>query len=153
MKNTEKKLLGKNKYLLLGIGFLIGLGLLFYGNFGAKDKANDAESLPEAQAYRETLKEEIGQLCRQVEGVGKVTVLVSLEGGYEYVYARDEDGDCVSIGSGSGKTAAIENVLPPRIAGVGIVCDGGENAAVREALTALLSAALNIGANKIYITS
>ena len=49
MKNTEKKLLGKNKYLLLGIGFLIGLGLLFYGNFGAKDKANDAESLPEME--------------------------------------------------------------------------------------------------------
>ncbi len=153
MKN-EKKLLGRKKYLLLGALFLFGLALLFYSGVGSSgEEVGEAERTPEAEAYRKELTEEIVQLCRQVKGVGKTTVLVSLSGGYEYVYARDDDGDCLSVGSGSGKQAVVENILPPRISGIGIVCDGGGNAAVREELTALLSAALGIGANKIYITS
>ncbi len=153
MKN-EKKPLGRKKYLILGVLFLFGLVLLFYGSFGGTvGEENEGENTPEAEAYRAKLTEEIGLLCRQVKGVGKATVLVSLSGGYEYVYARDEDGDCVSVGSGSKKEAVVENILPPRISGIGIVCDGGDSAAVREELTALLSAALGIGANKIYITS
>jgi stage III sporulation protein AG len=109
--------------------------------------------LPTAEGYRRELTQEIEDLCEKVQGVGRVTVLVSLEGGYEYVYAKDADGDCVSIGSGSGKQAVVQNILPPKLLGVGIVCDGGENAACRAALTELLSAALGIGSNKIYITS
>lgn len=153
MKN-EKKPIGRKKYWILGVLFLFGLALLFCGNFATSGTAeHEPQELPQTEAYRERLAAEIGALCRQVKGVGKVTVLVSLSGGYEYIYARDEDGDCISVGSGSQKEAVVENVLPPRIAGVGIVCDGGNNAAVREQLTALLSAALGIGANKIYITS
>ena len=109
--------------------------------------------MEELKDLRTELTEEIEALCCRVKGVGKVTVLVSLEGGYEYVYARDADGDCVSIGSGSSKQAVVENVLPPRLMGVGIVCEGGDNAALKAELIALLSAALGIGANKIYITS
>lgn len=149
----EKKLLGKKKFLILGALFLLGLVLLFWGGFD--EEAPAAIEVPQmsAEDYRAKLTQEIELLCRGVRGVGRVTALVSLSGGYEYVYARDGEGDCVSVGSGSKKEAVVENILPPKIAGVGIVCDGGENAAVREALVSLLTAALGIGANKIYITS
>ncbi|MBE6662381.1 MAG: hypothetical protein E7606_03755 [Ruminococcaceae bacterium] len=154
MEKENKKPLGKKKYLLLGLLFALGLSLLlFSGTSAGKETASDSEDLPDAEAYRLALTKEVEALCRQVKGVGRATVLVSLSGGYEYVYARDGDGDCVSVGSGSGKQAVVESILPPRIAGIGIVCEGGGNAAVREALTALLSAALGVGTNKIYITS
>lgn len=153
MNKEQKKPLGKKKYLLLGLGFVFGLLLLLYGSFGTKSESDTADALPTAQEYRRELTAEIEALCSRVSGVGKVTVLVSLEGGYEYVYAKDADGDCVSIGSGSNKQAVVQNILPPKLLGVGIVCDGGEDAATRAALTELLSAALGIGANKIYITS
>ena len=149
-----KQVLGKKKYLILGVLFLLGLLLLFWDGGGeTSEKAEEASLAVSAEDYRARLTEEIGVLCRGVRGVGQATVLVSLSGGYEYVYARDGDGDCVGFGSGSRKEAVVENILPPQIAGIGIVCDGGGNAAVREALTELLSAALGIGANKIYITS
>lgn len=154
MEKMGKRPLGKKKLWLLGALFLVGLGLLFYGGFGTQNakESETAEGL-DAEAYRRTLTEEITGLCRQVEGVGRATVMVSLCGGYEYVYARDADGDCLSVGSGSGKQAVVESVLPPVISGVGIVCEGGDSVAVKRELTALLSAALGIGANKIYITS
>lgn len=154
MEKEPKKPLGQKKYLLLGLLFVLGLCLLVLGGSSAgKVASGKEEALPDAESYRLALTEEVEALCRQVKGVGHATVLVSLAGGYEYVYARDGDGDCVSVGSGSGKQAVVESVLPPRIAGIGIVCEGGGNAAVKEALTALLSAALGVGANKIYITS
>ena len=149
----EKKPLGKKKYLMLGVLFLLGLLLLFWSGGDADTSAVTEVPQVSAEEYRAKLTEEIGLLCRGVRGVGRVTVLVSLSGGYEYVYARDGDGDCVGFGSGSKKEAVVENILPPKIAGIGIVCDGGGNAEVREALVELLSAALGIGANKIYITS
>ena len=153
MVKKEKKPLGKKKYLVLGAMFFLGLLLLFWN--GGDSDASAVTEMPQmsAEEYRAKLTEEIGLLCRGVRGVGRVTVLVSLSGGYEYVYARDGDGDCVGFGSGSKKEAVVENILPPKIAGIGIVCDGGANAEVREALVELLSAALGVGANKIYITS
>lgn len=154
MKNGDTKPLGKKKYWLLGLGFLAGLLLLLYGNFGGLGKEkNTVQETPEAEAYRTRLEEEIRALCARADGVGNVTVLVSLEGGYEYVYACDESGKCVTVGSGSSKEAVVEQVLPPRIGGIGIVCDGGEDAELCQRLTLLLSAALGIGANKIYIMS
>lgn len=153
MKN-QKLPLGKKKYLLLGALLLLGLALLFYGGSGRdKNEAVEPSESLDAEVYRRELTEEIAALCGQVKGVGRATVLVSLSGGYEYVYARDADGDCLSVGSGSGKQAVVESILPPVISGIGIVCEGGGDAAVRAELTALLTAALGVGANKIYITS
>lgn len=141
----------KRKYLLLGLGFLIGVGLLLYGSFGFGEEKEESAALPEAEVYRVRLKEEIGSICRRYLGE-EVTVLVSLEGGYEYVYARDEKGECVTVGSGSGREAVVEQILPPTISGVGIVCKHAD-ATTKAELTELLSAALGIGFGKIYITS
>ena len=151
MKN-EKKALGKKRLLILGLLFALGLILVFWGS-GENDAEEEPVGAMSVEQYRAMLSEEIAALCRGVRGVGQVTVLVNFAGGYEYVYARDADGDCVGFGSGSKKEAVVENILPPPIAGIGIVCDGGGNASVRQRLTELLSAALGIGANKIYITS
>ena len=145
---------GKKKYLVLGLLFLLGLGLLLGGNLGSSgEEAVETSPRESAREYQERLTREVESLCRDVAGVGKVTVLIRLSGGYEYVYARDGDGDYFGVGSGSKKEAVIEQVLPPTVAGIGIVCEGGDSAAVRQTLTELLSAALGIGANKIYITS
>ena len=108
MKN-EKKPLDRKKLVVLGVLFLLGLLLLFWGSFDGKtESADEVPSEMSAEDYRVALAKEIEVLCQGVKGVGKVTVLVSLAGGYEYVYARDEDGDCVEVGSGSKKEAVVE---------------------------------------------
>jgi stage III sporulation protein AG len=85
--------------------------------------------------------------------------MVTLAGGFEYVYATDrktaaggESISYVTVGSGSGESLVYITEKPPAIVGVGVVCTGGTDPTVRQEITALLSAALGIGSNKIYVT-
>ena len=79
--------------------------------------------------------------------------MVTLSGGYEYVYARDGDGDCVTVGSGSSERAVVEEVCAPRIVGVGVVCAGAEDPLVRQQLVELVCSSLNVAANRIVVTA
>jgi stage III sporulation protein AG len=147
------------------VGILLGGLLLFLGNRAGKDTPDTAPNAPpetsahSAEAYRAALESRAKTLCAQVAGVGDVDVLITLSGGYEYVYATDTrtaaggvTASYVTVGSGSGESPIFITEKPPAIVGVGVVCTGGGDPAVRQEITALLSAALGIGSNKIYVT-
>ena len=135
----------KGKWTLLLLGIL-GVTLLLFGG----DLFPEAEEeRPSSEDYRTTLCSEITALCREVRGVGEVTVLLTLESGESYTYAENSSGGYITAG-GSG---LLLESRPPRVAGVAVVCDGGGDPAVREELCALLSAALGIGTHKVKITA
>ncbi len=126
--------------LLLGAGLL----LLLVGGTGGEVSATGTDS----EAYRAALTEEVERLCSEVEGVGALRVLLTLEAGEHSVFAEKDGGYITSGGKG-----LLVEVRPPRVAGVAVVCAGGGDPAVREALTELLSAALGIGSHKIKIAA
>ena len=132
----------KGKWTLLFL-LLGGLFLLLLGTQEA-EKVQTFDS----EAYRAALTAEVGALCREVSGVGEVSVLLTLEAGESLVYAEDGDG-YVTVG---GEGLLVER-RPPRVLGVAVVCTGGDDPAVRERLTALLSAALGVGTNRVEITA
>ena len=131
----------KGKWTLL---LLLAAGLLLLLLGGGGESA--AEDGGDTEAYRAALTAEVEALCAEVRGVGSLRVLLTLESGERSVWA-EKDGGYVTSG---GKGLLVE-VRPPRVAGVAVVCSGGGDPAVREALTELLSAALGIGAHKIRI--
>lgn len=135
----------KGKWTLLALGILGVALLLFGGGMFPEKEAERADS----EDYRSTLSAEITALCREVRGVGEVTVLLTLEAGESYSYAENASGGYISAG---GDGLLLES-RPPRVAGVAVVCDGGADPAVREELSALLSAALGIGTHKVKITA
>jgi len=109
-------------------------------------------------------QEKVRKLCESVEGVGRgtVTVAVTLECGYETVYAEDSEkktsqsGETVSgkytkTGSGSSERPIKMVTRAPVIAGIGVVCRGGGNDATRAELILLISAAFGVGAGKISV--
>ncbi len=134
---------GKWSFVLLGI---LGVLLLLFGNTAAKEE--EAVSLPSADGYRAALTEEVAALCREVKGVGEARVLLTLESYEGYSYAEGASGGVLLSG---GKPVVLES-YPPRVEGVAVVCRGGGDPAVREELTALLSASLGIGSHQIRIT-
>ena len=109
----------------------------------------DSVSLEE---YEKELEKKITELCSRVDGVSSVTVAVSLSGGFEYVYATDSSGNPVTVGSGGSASGIILKKKVPEIAGIGIVCRGGGNEAVRNRLVSLISSTYGIGANRVFIT-
>ena len=144
---------GKLKYILilliLGIALVL-IGSKTYSNGDTAKKAS-SESLSIAE-YEELLEAKIKNLCERVDGVSNVTVALSLEGGYEYVYATDGADDYVLIGSGSEESGMFLGQRAPQISGIGIVCEGGGDPKIQKELLSLISASYGIGTNKIFIT-
>ena len=117
------------------------------------------EEYEELHTQLAELETRVKALCSRVTGVGEAEVMITLSGGFEYVYATDTrtaaggvTTSYVTVGSGGGESLVFVTEKPPAIVGVGVVCAGGNDPAVRQEITSLLSAALGIGSNKIYVT-
>jgi hypothetical protein len=150
----------KNRHtLFIVIGAVIGILLLLIGSFGGKKESAALSETDEIEVYCRYLEEQAVRLCESVSGVSDVTVALTLEGGFEQVYAADkkvngngQSVEHVKLGNGSAAALCVVSVASPKVAGIGVTCKGGRNDALRAELTALLSAAFGVGANKIYIT-
>ena len=146
-------------YFLLGCGVL-GILLILFGS-GTKTTEKKLEEAPyststdELVIYQDYLEARIKTLCESVNGVRNVTVVVTLSGSFESVYATewpDGNEEYVILGSGSSASPIYLSRSAPEIAGIGIVCSGGSNDNVRRELISLLSATFHISSNRIYIT-
>lgn len=159
-ENGEEKN-GKLKVWIIVIGAVVGIALILLGGSGARDAPMEEQgtvytpSEDEMVLYQGYLEERVKALCESVEGVGNVTAIVTLSGGFESVYATeliDGNEEYVIIGNGSSATALFLSRKAPEIAGVGIVCHGGASANARQELISLVSATFHIPTNRIYVT-
>ncbi|MBR5119609.1 MAG: hypothetical protein IKV02_01305 [Clostridia bacterium] len=145
-------------YLLLGCGVL-GILLILFGSSTKTAEKTSTEtpystSTDELVIYQDYLEKRIKTLCESVSGVRNVTVVVTLSGSFESVYATewpDGNEEYVILGSGSSASPIYLSRSAPEIAGIGIVCSGGANDHIRRELISLLSATFHISSNRIYI--
>jgi len=152
------------KTILLAMGAVLGVLLLLFGSFFG-ERSESVEEQPseiarDPEAYAREIEERVVSICSDVKGAGKVRAAVTLKGGYRAVYATDAknsssgtQSSTVLVGSGSDEAAILICYENPEIAGIGIVCEGGENAEVRARIVSLVSATFSIGTNKIFVTS
>lgn len=146
-KHYLSQLKGKWGILLFGI---LGIFLLLYGG-RADDKTVNVSGqnyFEEAEAYRVSLEVRLEELCASVSGVSSPDVFVTLDSGEVSEYAANGSGQYVV----SGGDGLLVSRKMPRICGVAVVCFGGEQVSVKKELTELISAALNIGSNRIHIS-
>jgi len=159
-KNKE----GIDKKLIIIVGMVAGLSLLlfgngFFGSFGAKNE-DVAVSAYDETAYEAALTKKIEDICGKVRGAGKVSVAVTLDGSFKSVLVQNLENnegtqkrEYVLVGSGSSESAVTVGYSPPKILGIGIVCEGGASATVRKEIIALISATFDLPSNKIYVTA
>lgn len=165
MKRLRELLKNKKQVLTVVVAAALGLILLLFPT----DKKETAEGITstsvEVTSYTEKLETRVRDICLAVEGVDKVSVLLTLESGSEYVYAdnikeeKHKEGssgytsDYLLVDSGDGEAPVLVREIYPRIRGVAVVCTGGDDAVMQKKLTELLSAALGLSANRIKISS
>lgn len=151
---TKGRLAALIAFGTLGLLFLLVSGL----GFGNKENENetqtedpvfDAESLT---AYETHLEEELERFCEAAAGVSDVHVMVTFSDGYRREYLTDKDGNPVTVGSGTGEHSLAETLTPPAVSGVGIICRRGNDPAVQKTLVELVSTALGIPSNRVYVT-
>jgi len=103
------------------------------------------------ESYRLQLQEQLSEMLGNIAGVGKVEVLVTLQGSEAYHYAQEADSRYVTVG-GSQKEALIESVSLPAVTGVVVACEGGGRSTIQETVYQAVSVACGLRTSQIYVT-
>lgn len=178
--NISKMFKG-NKAIILCIVGLIGIFLIFLSEFvhpGTQTAASQATSSKDSDitAYENQTESRLEQIISQIDGVGRVKVMVTAESGVENVYEQDnktttdksqqkgndgstqtqendnnEQNPTVVNDSTGGQQPLVKVQRQPQILGVVVVCDGGNNPDVKENVVDSVSTALGLETNKINV--
>ncbi len=143
------------KLLVVGLA-AAGVILLVLGAVQGKDDSpqKSDQDVTGALDYANSLEERIVKLCEEVAGVSDVSVLLTLDGGTEHIYAENSTGSgesyvIISV-NGEQKTVLVRDIYSS-VRGIAVVCRGGDDIAVRRTLTELLSCALGVPISKISV--
>lgn len=165
-------LLKKYRYPILVL--LAGLVLTMWP-FGKKQTASARveETEPKAAAeiepwdYRARTEADLEQILSQIEGAGRVRVMLTLRTGPETVYQTDVSSQSQSEGEKTSVSSKTETVILsrgssynepavvreryPQFQGALIVSEGGGSAEIRLQLVSAVSALLGIGTDQITV--
>ena len=166
------KLLKKPKNVLI-IG-LVGIGLIVLSSLfssGESKKENVKTGEMTAEEYKTILEEDIKETVTDITGSKNVSVVITLESGIKYSYAdiREEtltekkenekestdnetkSGYITVKTAEGGEQALLVTTQMPKVRGVAIVCDGGDNEQIAEKIQNAVMSALDISSKKVYI--
>ena len=161
MQTYLHDLFDKYKYILLICA--VGLGLLLWPQNEVQDTP-PAGDLPTEQAELEL---RLQQLLEDTDGVGKARVLLTVEqdGHTEYAYDRSESQtvsqesssqnrqqELVTLSESSGQEPVPLRRYGPVYRGAVVVCEGGDRAAVKLAVTQIVQSLTGISADRIVIS-
>ena len=128
---------GKLKNIIIIIGALGVLLVLLSSFSGLNSEERDSSDYSVSQ-YRTDLQDSLSEMLTRIEGVGNVSVLLTIENSVEGVYLENN----------STKTKEIE----PVIRGVIVACSGGDDEIVSARVSDAVTKALNISSAKISVT-
>lgn len=142
------------KYKYTAIILAVGLILMILPT-GREGVSNDIKSIQTAEPTAPSLESQLSQVLSTVEGVGEVQIILTVAEGEEIIYQTDisnNQTDTVTVtDAGRDQTGLIRQVNPNRYLGAIVVCQGGDNPAVRLAVVDAVSKATGLGANQISI--
>lgn len=126
---------GKFKNIIIIAG-VIGIAMILISSF--TDFKPSESSVDSVEEYRQGLQSSLSSMLGQIEGVGDVSVLLTIENSVEGVYLENN----------STKTKDIE----PVVRGVVVACEGGDEPVTLERVTDAVTKALNISSAKVCVT-
>ena len=164
LKKLYEKIKGDKKILLIALlgltgCFLLGCSQLFSSSSSESFSDTDIQWLE----LEEKTAQRLEALLKDVDGVGRVQVFVSLESLTESVYAANHDysqneeksegnEEYVIIEQDGEDSGLVIKTLMPVYRGVAVSCEGGGSSVVKNDVTKLVTAALGINANRVYVT-
>lgn len=157
LKGRLSGLVSKYKFVLLIL--CVGILLMTFPNPEKKEISAAAQPEPIAE---NDLSNELEEILAQIQGVGKVRVMLTESSGSETIYQMDEDRtqsdgsesirlETVLVSSGNDDQGLVKTVTPPVYLGAIIVCQGGGDPAVRLAVVQAVSSVTGIGADRISV--
>lgn len=166
----------KNKNLII-ILLAAGVALIFFSTYisnnnsnksNLKEKANSATSEYSEEDYKNNLQENLKDTISKINGVGNIKVMVTMESSAQKEYATEKK---VNTENGSNKTTdktetayikvkdsdGSEHAISlteyaPKVRGVVIICDGGDQPYIKEKVTDVVVAAVGVSSSHVCVT-
>lgn len=173
--NWTKKLPGfLKRYRYPALILLLGVGLMLWpGRSEKTEKTVQPVELQKAEpqdtetAFRARMETELAKILSEVEGAGQVRVMLTLRNGGSTQYQTNEESQTVNDGEKISASRRTETVLMsrgssynepavvrqiyPAFQGALIVCQGGDDPAVRYQLASAVAALLGIGTDQVTV--
>jgi len=166
------------KYTVIFILGILGILLLALAPYISDSLAGAGAPQPEknAQQYAQEMEIRLSQMLGKMEGVGKAEVMVTLKNGYTYTYAVTEKTNTdlledvksgeekktqeksiveqtyILIDGDGGKTPVITCEMQPQVLGVVVICEGGDEPAVKSRIIEAIKVALDLSSADISVS-
>lgn len=161
---------------MIGVLLLVASGGLSGKKAGGSKPAQETPAAGTA-SYSRQLEERLCSILTDIEGVGAVNVMITLEDNGQNVLAYDEkyqakavSGQPASAGTAQGdkqtdsklvlrteqggsQTPVTVKEILPQVAGVLVVAEGGGNPAVKNDIISAVRAVTNVKAHKVCVVS
>lgn len=157
VKEKAGYFLRKYRYVLLIL--LVGIVLMCLPGGEEPEQERVSPEQTDGMSATPDPEERLRQILSQIEGAGKVEVLLTPLAGEETVYQTDEDlsanGDrmetVIITDAQRAQHGLVKQVNPPVYLGAVVVCQGADRATVRLAIVEAVANATGLGADKISV--
>ena len=154
----ERFKVGKKTQYVIVATIIAVITIIFAVNFISKDQNSENQNYAESYVY--SLESRLAGTLSKVKGVGKVSVLIQVDGGMETLLAtktvKTESGGKTQTEESpilvNGKTVVLKEIYP-EIIGVIIVAEGADNITVMRKIQDATVSFLNVSLDKIEILS
>lgn len=160
-----KKLTNDKRTLIIILSGVLGILMIAFS--GTENKSNEKpteNSESDISLLAENYESKLENLISEIDGVGKVSVMITYESSNEKVYGKDEsmskegesiktDKEYIIIDSGSEEKGLELKEIYPKVQGVAVVCQGGDIPTVKNEITEMIMALFDINSKSISITS
>lgn len=151
----------RNKIFIVAAVLGVVLILLSEMDFSAPEAEESVQSGDYAQ-YVSTLNDELTNVISSIDGVGECKVMITLKNTKESVYAENnetsssdssnsENNEYVIYNSENGDSPLLLKEEMPQVAGVAVVCSGGDSEAVREKIIDCVCALFSIPSSRVSV--
>lgn len=150
--------------IIVAIG-LIGIILISTSDFFDNDKSkktNDTNTFDYVE-YNKTLESKLTDIMSSIDGVGRCNVMITLENSAESIYATDNEiktdnnslnkkDEYVLYNTDNGETPVLLKEKLPRVQGVTVICDGGDDNKIKEKIVEAVTALFNISSSRVSVS-
>ena len=164
--NKLKKIKHIQIYLAIGLAFIV-IVLYFSLAFPSKkvvknsstNNDNIETNFSSSQEYVVYLENKLENVITNVKGVGKTSVFISLEKGFEYIYVTEEETSTTSNGTTVNKTNVVmlngqpilKEEIYPKIKGIVVVAQGAGDVKIKMNILSLIQTVIDVENSKINI--
>ncbi len=160
--NIFQKKDSRNKILIVAAVLGVVLILLSELDFSTP-KAEESVQTGDYAQYVSTLNDELTSVISSIDGVGDCKVMITLKNTKENVYAENsetsssdssnsENNEYVIYNSENGDAPLLLKEEMPQVAGVAVVCSGGDSEAVRERIIDCVCALFDISSSHVSVS-